>query len=201
MKERNKIKVIGLTGGIGSGKTFIATYAKEKFGVPIILADEVGHIALEPGRKTYYKVLEVFGKEIMERNNGIDREKLSKIVFEDKKKLELLNGIVHPFIKEWIEKEIQRIKEEKTVKYIILEAAILLESSLVNLCDEIWFVQTEENVRRARLKESRGYSEEKIDHIIKAQLSQEEMQKKSDFIISNTEDLKELQKQLEVLLV
>ncbi len=194
-------KVIGLTGGVGSGKTFVAAYAHEKYGVPIILADEVGHLALMPSTMTYAKVVDIFGRDILTEDGTIDRKQLGNLVFSDASKLEALNHIVHPFIEEYIKDEITQLKEETKAKYILLEAAILLESNLVFLCDEIWFVKAGEAVRRERLKSSRGYTEQKINDIIKAQLSESEIEKRVDQIIVNNGNLQEMDKQLEILLV
>ncbi len=197
----SECKVIGLTGGVGSGKTFIAVYAHDKYGVPIILADEVGHLALRPSNKTYAMVVETFGEDVLATDGTIDRKKLGNLVFSDALKLETLNHIVHPFIEAYIKDKIAQLKAEAKTKYILLEAAILLESNLVSLCDEIWFVKAGEAIRRERLKSSRGYTDQKIDDIIKAQLSEEEMERCVDQIIVNNGNLQEIDKQLEILLV
>jgi len=197
----SECKVIGLTGGVGSGKTFVATYAHEKYGVPILLADEVGHLALMPSSKTYELVVEKFGKDILENDGTIDRKRLGDLVFSDASKLEALNHIVHPFIEAYIKEKIAQLKVEAKTKYILLEAAILLESNLASLCDEIWFVKAGEAIRRERLKSSRGYTDQKINDIIKAQLSEEEMERCVDHIIVNNGNLQEIDKQLEILLV
>ena len=197
----NSCKIIGLTGGVGAGKTFVALRAHEKYGLPIILADEVGHIALEPGRETYKNVVKMFGKEIVNEDGTINRKLLSNLVFSDKSKLSLLNSIVHPFIESYIIEQIERLKAETKEKYILLEAAILFESNLSSLCDEVWLVTAEEEIRANRLKIVRGYSNQKIKEIIKSQLSEKEMRERVDKIIINNGNLQEIDKQLEILLV
>lgn len=194
-------KVVGLTGGVGSGKTYIAQYAKDTFEVPVIFADEVGHKALLEGTETYQSVLDTFGRDILREDKAIDRKILGGLVFSNKEQLKKLNDLVHPYIHSCIKEEIERIKRMPDKNCVIVEAAILLESSLVHLCDEIWFVFSDKEVRIQRLYETRGYSQEKIKSVMDAQLSEEEMRMKSNHTIINNGDLKEIHKQLEFLLV
>lgn len=194
-------KVIGLTGGIGSGKTFVALRAQGKYRVPVLFADEIGHSALESGTDTYEKVIAAFGKDILTPDGAVDRRRLGDLVFSDERKLEILNGIVHPFIEAYVSAEIERLKMDAQVRYILLEAAILLQSKLVDFCDEVWMVKADENFRRQRLKDFRGYTEQKIDGIMQVQLSEAEVQKYARQVIINNGDLAEIDRQLEILLV
>lgn len=198
MKE---CKIIGLTGGVGSGKTFIALRAQEKYGVPVLFADEIGHLALEPGTDTYRKVAAAFGTQILTPDGAVDRKRLGDLVFADSQKLDKLNRIVHPFIEAYIETEIKRLRKETQAQHILLEAAILLESRLVNLCDEIWMVKADDAFRRERLKASRGYTEQKINAIMQVQLSGQEIEKRVQRVIINSGNLVEIDRQLEILLV
>ncbi|MFA9463700.1 MAG: dephospho-CoA kinase [Velocimicrobium sp.] len=197
----NTCKVIGLTGGIGAGKTFVAAYAHEKFGIPILLADEVGHIALEPGCETYEKIVDTFGSKILASNGIIDRKQLSNLVFSNQLQLEKLNAIVHPFIETYIREKITYLKKETQATHILLEAAILLESNLVSLCDEIWLVMAQKELREERLKNTRGYTDKKIEEIMKVQLTEKAFMERVDKIIINNGNLKDIDRQLEVLLV
>lgn len=197
----NESKVVGLTGGVGSGKTFVAVHAHEKYGVPILLADEVGHIALEPGRITYEKVVDAFGMGILRQDGSINRNILGNEVFADAEKRKILNGIVHPFIESYIKEQLKILKAETKERYILLESAILFESKLDVLCDEVWFVMADETIRKERLRISRGYTDQKTEGIMKAQLSEKEARKRADKILINNGNLQEIEKQLENILV
>lgn len=193
-------RIIGVTGGVGSGKTFVVSRARELYQIPVILADEVGHIALLPGQKTYDKVIEAFGTEILKEDGTIDRKRLGAIVFAEEKKRTILNQIVHPFITEYIKNQINEYRISQPSGVVLLEAAILLESELAGLCDEIWFVSANQEIRRERLKSSRGYTDEKIDQMMDAQLSDDEIKKQVDQILLNNGNLEEIDRQLKLLL-
>ncbi|MDK2808515.1 MAG: dephospho-CoA kinase [Clostridiales bacterium] len=194
-------KVIGIPGGIGTGKTFLLQHVKERYQMPVIVADEVGHLALQPGTSTYQRVVEAFGKKILREDGSIDRGILGSLVFFDSEKRTLLNGLVHPFIEAYNKEQIAAILKEGSARFIFLEAAILLESNLVTLCDEIWVICADIELRSARLIEKRGYQKDKIDAIIQTQLSEEEMKKRADHILWNNGNLEDLDRQIEFLLV
>lgn len=201
--KRNK--VIGITGGVGSGKTHVLNRVKETYGLPVIFADEMGHIALEPEHAPYKEVIEYFGKDILSEDGTIDRKKLAAVAFSDEVQLKKLNSIVHPYVQKLVEGKLSEYEEtykerEGKKAVVFLEAAILLESSLANLCDEIWVIYADEPVRRERLRISRGYSEEKMDQIMAAQLSFEEIKKKADHIIKNNGSEENIDTQLNLLL-
>ncbi len=195
------MKVIGLTGGVGTGKSTVVALAEEKVFVKAVKADEVGHLAMEPGQNAYYDIITLFGEKILKEDKTIDRKKVAGIVFSDGSKLEALNGIIHPFVRQYIENAIdaERIKGE--CKYFIIEAAILLETGYQAICDEIWVVTTKESLRRQRLKESRGYSDEKITAIMKEQMSDTEFLTYASQVIENNESLENVKRKLDLLLV
>lgn len=195
------MKVIGLTGGVGTGKSTVVALAEEKPYVKAIKADEVGHLALEPGQSGYYDAVTLFGEGILREDKSIDRKKVASIVFSDSSKLEALNGIIHPFVRRYIETVLEEEKQKGECRYFIIEAAILLETGYQAICDEIWVVFTKEELRRERLKESRGYSDEKITGIMKEQMSDVELLKYADQIIENNESLEEVKRKLDLLLV
>lgn len=202
MKQNSEgLTVIGLTGGVGSGKTFVGEIVKKTFDIPVILADNIGHMGFEPGTATYDQVIEEFGKEILKEDFSVDRRRLGEIVFENEEKLQKLNQIIHPFARSYIEARIQEIKKEGRYSRIIVEAANLFESGLCILCDEIWYVAAEEEIRRGRLMSQRGYSMERITAMMEAQLSEEEFKKRADAVIYNNRGQEEIIGQLEFLLV
>ena len=125
-KKRNDIKVVGITGGVGSGKSVVMNILKEKYGAEIILADLVAHDLMEPGQKNYLDIVEAFGEKVLAKDKTIDRPALAKLVFGDQEKLSRLNAITHPNVKKEIFQRIQRIKEKGEASFIAVEAALLL---------------------------------------------------------------------------
>jgi len=195
------MKVIGLTGGVGTGKSTVVALAEEKECVKAVKADEIGHLAMEPGQSAYGNIVTLFGEGILREDKSIDRKKVAEIVFSDGSKLEALNGIIHPFVRQYIENAIEEERKKGECKYFIIEAAILLETGYQSICDEIWVVITKESLRRQRLKESRGYSEEKITAIMKEQMSDAEFLKYANQVIENNESLENVKRKLDLLLV
>ena len=181
------MKVIGITGGVGSGKSRVLEYLQSKYRAVICQADQVAWKLQEPGQKCYREIVEFFGSEILSENQEIDRKKLGEIVFSDKSKLEVLNQMMHPAVKEDIKEKIREEKRKGTDCFVI-EAALLLEDNYAEICDEIWYIYTDEQVRRARLKESRKYSDEKINRIMKQQLSEDEFRARCQITIDNRGD-------------
>lgn len=173
-------KIIGLTGGIGSGKTSIAKYFEQK-GIPVYIADDRAKmVSSKP--EVVKKIITAFGNEILDNNKSISKEKLSNIVFTDKKKLQLLNSIIHPEVKkdfiEWVKMQ--------NKPFVIKEAAILFESGSYKDCDLVITITApiEERIKRVMLRDN--ISREKVLDRISNQWSDEERIKKSDFIIENT---------------
>ena len=131
-------------------------------------------------------IVEEFGGEILNREGNLGREKLSKTVFSDLGKLKRLNELVHPYVKEEIKRQIRKEKERGEVPFIAVEAALLLEDHYETVCDEIWYIYADVRTREERLKESRGYTEEKIRRVMENQLEETEYRKKCDFVIDNS---------------
>ena len=163
------MKIIGLTGGVGSGKTQILEYLNDKYGATICQADKVAKHLQKKGTECYDQIVAYFGEDILDEKKELDREKIADIVFTDKAKLEALNAIVHPAVKEEIKKKI-RHEERKNTNLFILESALV-------------YVKTE--VRKNRLFYSRGYKESKIDDIMASQLTKEQFMKECDRVIDN----------------
>lgn len=179
------MKIIGITGGVGSGKSRVLSYMEEQFNAVICQADHVAWKLQEPGQKCHAQIVKYFGKEILNDDETINRKKLGQIVFNDNEQLLVLNGIMHPAVKETIVQIIQSEKMQGT-DYFVIEAALLLEDGYNQICDELWYIYTDEKVRRKRLKESREYSDEKIDAIMASQLSEEIFRKECQIVIDNS---------------
>lgn len=200
------MKIIGITGGVGAGKSAILEHLKEQYGAYVIQADQVGHLVMEPGQEAYEAIVEAFAKgksgectaaskQILRMDGTIDRKILGSIVFSDKEKLEQLNAIVHPAVKEWIRREIAW-KQKEGCRLLIVEAALLIEDGYASICDEMWYIYTDPQVRRARLKASRGYTDEKIDAIYRNQLSEAAFRAACQAVIDNSGSFEDTKTQI-----
>lgn len=194
------MKVIGITGGIGSGKSLVADIMIRKHNAHFINTDKIAKDQMMPHGVSYKGVVEYFGKDILNEDGTIDRNKLSKIVFNDKEKLRKLNSLTHPNVLIDVKKEIEEKRAENVVSYCIIETALMIESGYDIICDEVWYVHCPAEERRMRLKESRGYTDEKIDAIFESQCKEEEFFKKFNRVIYNDGDIKYLEDQIEKLL-
>lgn len=194
--KQNNIKVVGITGGVGSGKSVVMDILKKEYGAEIILADLVAHDLMEPGQKNYTDIVEEFGEEILAKDKTIDRPALAKVVFGDKEKLDRLNAITHPNVKREIFRRIDAIKEKGEASFIAVEAALLLEEGYQKDFDTMWYVYVDEKTRIARLKEGRGYTEEKCREIMAKQLPEEVFRKECSTIIDNHLGISETEKQI-----
>ena len=191
------MKVIGITGGVGAGKSEILKYLKEKHGAVVVEADKVGHLLMEPGGACYYSIVEKFGSSILNGDQTINRGKLGKIVFADEGLLAELNKIIHPRVKSHIVSEIAKERAYHRTKYFVVEAALLIEDHYDVICDEMWYVHTDASIRAERLKETRGYDDEKITSICANQKSPEEFRSACQVVIDNSGDLAGTQKQID----
>ncbi len=178
------MKVIGVTGGVGAGKSTVLRYLEERYRARVIQADQTGHEVMEPEEEAYGRVVAEFGGQILSADGRIDRGVLSGIVFADGEKLKKLNAIVHPAVKKEILKRIAQAAAENEA-YTVVEAALFFEEKYDAFCDETWYIYTNEAERRRRLKRSRGYSDERIDQIVRNQKSHEELLKRCDCVIDN----------------
>ncbi len=188
---------IGITGGVGAGKSTILKILKDKYDAHLIMADDVAKDLMCKGKSAYRKIIQTFGDEILGEDQEIDRQKLSAIVFQDDEKLLALNQIVHPLVKKAIIKEKNEICKKYPEKLIVLEAALLIEDGYPEILDELWAVIADKEVRIQRLMDNRGYSREKSESIIAAQLSDEEFREACSFVIDNSGSLSESERQIE----
>ncbi len=189
--------IIGLTGGIGSGKTAVMDILKNEYDGLVIEADKIGHILQRPGEEAYMSIIQSFGKDILMEpkqvgQSDIDRKALGDIVFADSGKLAELNGIMHPAI----HRRIEQIIEESDKSLIIIEAAILTSTSLVELVDEVWYIYCQRDVRIDRLKRYRDIDQEKAISIMSNQPSEEDFRYKSKVCIDNSGSLDETREQV-----
>lgn len=181
------MKIIGITGGVGSGKSAVLSYMADTCNATTCQADAVARRLQSPGEECYLKMVEYFGTQIVGANGALDRKTLGQIVFSDAQKRKVLNQIVHPKVKEAIKAEIE-VEREKGTGLFVIEAALLLEDNYDEICDELWYIYTDEKKRRTRLKQSRAYDDVKIDEIIRSQSSDTVFREKCDKVIDNSGD-------------
>ena len=186
--------IIGIVGGVGCGKSTVLTYLKEKYNAYIIEADKVAKEIMEKGNEVYNKVIKEF-PESLDKDDNIDRKKLAEIVFNDAKKLEILNNITHP----GTIKEITDRINNSSNQLVIVESAILIGSGIDKMCDEIWYVYCDLEKRIKRLMDSRGYSEEKTRNVIMNQMAEEEFNRVSDEFIDNSNSEEETHEQIDFI--
>lgn len=195
------MKFIGITGGVGAGKSAILSYLAEKPKTKVMLADEIAHRLMEQGTECYYKIAERFrGEDIFQdtvEGGPFHRGKLATVIFSSEEKREALNAIVHPAVKAYVQRVFEEETQKQELDLLILEAALLIEEDYGAICDELWYIYTSEENRRARLKESRGYSDEKIDSILKSQLSEEAFRAATQVTIDNNGSLEATFQQIE----
>jgi len=189
------MKVIGLTGGIASGKSTVSSIAVE-FGIPVIDADQIAREIVAKGKPALVEIIEYFGNEVLNEKGDLNRRALGKIVFHDKKKLEELNRITHPRIIEEINNKIETCRNIERLPMIIVDAALLIETDMRKLVDEVWLVVADEKAQISRLMNRDGLSEEEAKERIQSQMSTSEKKKYADIIIENSGDLKHLKVQV-----
>ena len=233
------MKIIGITGGVGSGKTELLRYIGEHYSCRILLSDEAAHEVTKKGGRIYEPLVQLLlqysvpvspegkpsegkplegelseGKDlegtgsagrtgkVLDENGEISRKEMAARIFADGELREKVNGLIHPAVKEYI---LEAIREEKqkeaagagdAVEYFFLEAALLIECGYRSYVDEMWYIYCDLSVRKKRLKESRGYSDAKIDSILASQLTEEEFRAGSDVVIDNSGSLADAQEQI-----
>lgn len=190
--------IIGLTGGIASGKSTVSSLLKEK-GFTVIDADVAARIVVQPGEEAYKKIVETFGKDILLENGEINRPKLGDLVFRDEQKRLQLNAIVHPAVRKQmlLEKE-QAIRNGKQT--IFLDIPLLFESGLTWMVDKTIVVYVDENIQLQRLMKRNGLDKEAAEIRISAQMPLEEKASKADAVINNNGTIAETKKQLEQII-
>lgn len=182
---------IGLTGGIGSGKSAVADLLRQ-LGASVIDADRLGHEAYTPNSEAWQQVVAAFGKEILTAEGEIDRRKLGSIVFADPAELARLNGIMHPLMARMVEErkaDLAAAGESVTV----VEAAVLFEAGWDSLVDEVWTAYAPFERVVERLYARNGLSEEEARKRINSQMSVEERNRRSDVVVDNSSDLAALE--------
>ena len=184
------MKVIGLTGGIGSGKSTVSQFLAE-LGAVIIDADKVGHKAYKPDTDIWREVVAAFGRQILTPSGDIDRKKLGEIVFGNSESLSRLNRIMHPPMYALVKTELEEYRRQG-VDMVVLEAPLLIEAGWAALVDEVWVTVAPESTVLRRLEECSGLSKPQSLARIRSQLSSAERIRHADVIIDTDCNLDEL---------
>ena len=190
------MKVYGITGGAGTGKSEVIKMLQQNFGGCVIMSDEVARELMQKGNISYQLIVEYFGRDILMDDGEIDRKKLADHVFNNKEALEKLNSMTHPYVKDEIRKLIAEAEASGECRFVALESAILLECGYEDICDEFWYVYTKPEIRRLRMKETRNYSDEKVDSVMRNQQPDEVFFEQCSFVIKNNTTLSDVYAQL-----
>jgi dephospho-CoA kinase len=190
VKDATLTYIIGLTGGIGTGKTVVSQILEEQ-GAEILNADLVGHEAYLPGGPAYDDIVAEFGRDVVAEDGSIDRKKLGPIVFADPAKLERLNAIMHPRMKEMMREKLAALGRDGA-EIVVLEAAILLEAKWDDLTDEVWVTAVDPEIAARRTSERSGIPVEQVlERIQKAQMANEERLRRADVVIETSGSLED----------
>lgn len=191
------MKFIGITGGIGAGKSELLGYIQKHYKCEIYLADEVAHQVKEPGTVCFDRLVDLLGRDVVGDDGRIDRAVMAGKIFADASLLQRVNDILHPAVKEFLLERLEAARSLGNVELFFVEAALLIEAGYGSLVDEMWYVHADEEVRRERLRRNRGYSEERIESIISRQLGEEMFRRNCDFVIDNSGSLEESCRQID----
>ena len=193
------MKVVGVTGGVGSGKSEVLRVLEEQFNCGIIRTDDVARDLCEPGQISYESIVKEFGTDILDTDGRLDRPKLASIVFSDEEKLNILNACTHPQVYKFVRDTVAAWKEENKYSMIAVESALPEKLKEMQVCESLWYVYVKPEIRRERLRISRGYSEEKMDAMFASQLPDQLFIENCQVIIDNNSDIENIEKQLEKL--
>lgn len=203
--------VIGVTGGVGSGKSAILTHVQQSWRARVLLADDAARSLYAPGGRIYEQLVALLesapvriGAErehaLLDEQGRIRTQEMAARIFASGELLGQVNALVHPATKRYILEEIERERTLGRQDFFVVEAALLIENGFDAIVDHLWYIHTDPQVRRQRLRASRGYSDEKIDRILASQLSDEEFYAHCDTVIENSAALEEALTQVDEVL-
>ena len=197
MERHKSMKFIGVTGGIGAGKTAVLSYIKEHYLCEVYLADQVAHEVKKSGTECYERLIQLLGTDVCGADGEIDKQKMAAKIFADRELLYKVNDIIHPAVKQYLLEKLNQAREKKQAELFFVEAALLIETGYGNLTDEMWYVYADEKERATRLMRDRGYSLDKANQIMASQLSEEEFRRSCDFVIDNSHGLTDAYEQID----
>lgn len=183
------MRVIGVTGGVGSGKSALLKYIAEKYRCKVLFADEIAHKVREPGQPCYKELIQILPPQVLNEDGTIHKGKMAAQIFASGDLLEKVNDLIHPAVKKIMLDEIAAARMDGNTDFLFLEAALLIEDGYLDIVDEMWYIYAREAVRRRRLETARNYSDEKISSIMKSQLTEEAFRKYCSVVIDNSGSL------------
>lgn len=190
--EVAKMYVLGLTGGICSGKSSVGRFLSSKYSVEVIDADKLGHAVYEPNTSCFNKLVEVFGTGILSSDGQINRKELGSIVFSDKCKMNDLQAIVWPEIRTKIA-EILAMRKANNVNIVVVEAAVMIEAGWQDLVTSLWVVVVPPELARERLMVRNQLTYEQAQQRLEAQLSNDERKAHANVVLENIGSLEDLE--------
>ena len=185
------VYVIGITGGIGAGKSTVTWYLKREYGARVVITDMVGAKMMEPGGATYDAIVNKFGESILLSDGHINKAALASVIYSNEEARKKLNSVVHPEVVDYTKSVIESERLESIIdrderkRIVVIESALLFEGGANDLCDEIWYVAAAKDIRIKRLMNDRGYTREKSQSIIASQKSDEYYRDRCDRVIVN----------------
>ena len=178
------MKVIGITGGVGAGKSTVVGILQKHYTTEYLHCDAIAHELMERGGSAHEELISLFGEDLVNADGTLNRSKLYERAFLGDR-VEELNACVHPKVRIYVEDRIASLNEEGFQGLVLIEAALLIEAGYKAICDELWYVYAPVEARRARLKANRGYSDERVDSIMEEQASEDVFFSQSDFVLYN----------------
>lgn len=195
--SQGKPYVVGIMGGVGSGKSELLNHLRKKYDAKVFEADSIARDCMLPGTKCMNQIRQSFPDCLFDEDGSIRKNEMSDYIFREPDARKQINQIVHPTVISYILEEISKLQPGD---FAVIESAIMLEAELDQYCDELWYVYTKQELRCERLAKSRGYSIEKTKAIMDSQCSEMEYKNKADVILNNNYELKDLIRQVDGLL-
>lgn len=196
-----KMLFVGVTGGVGAGKSSVLTFLQNNYRCRILMTDNIAQDIKRNNEDCIKQMKEIFKDDDIRNNDGsLSNTKLAKVIFTDKDKRDRLNAVIHPMVKQFVMDTYEEEKEKNELDILIVESALLAESGFTTICDEVWYIYASEDKRRKRLKLTRGYDDDKINNIFKSQLTEEEFRTMSDVVINNNGKQKKTHTQIEEIM-
>ncbi len=194
-KNKKDLKIVGLTGGIATGKSTVAKILR-RMKIPVIDADAIAHDVTRPNEAAYFKIVKAFGKNILQKNGAIDRHKLGQIVFANAKLRKKLEAIVHPAVRKKIAEQIKMFHKQNR-KMVVLEVPLLFEVGWDKFCDEVWVVAATQKQQIERLQKRNGLTRAEALRRIKAQWPLDLKAKAADVVFKNTFSFQKLNRMIQ----
>ena len=187
--------ILGVTGGVGAGKSEILLFLEREYRARVMRADEAAHVVMEPGGICHEEILRILGRDVLAPDGSLDRRAIAAKIFGSEELRQAVNGAVHPAVRLYISRDMEESRKAGCGLYV-LEAALLLEENYDEICNEVWYIYADEQVRRKRLAASRGYTEEKTESIMKSQRSDAEFRARCRTVIDNSGSFEQTEEQI-----